>query len=246
MQRLRASVPPARMARYDHACRYDDEVDGLELYVWARSVALAAFDDLGHVEVAMRSAMATKLADEYGLGWYDDDSLLDDSSRELVDEAKSRCRVWKLPSDPALVHGKVVATLMFGFWVKLLGRGAYRDDGITRTKRIYDTDIWKKAVRGAFPNVGDLERQRVETVAKYVQSLRNRIAHHEHVVWGVPIAGVGVSGGNPLRLALGEAHEHVFELAGFLNNDLESWLRANSSVQDRIEECPISDYELSL
>lgn len=234
------------MFRYDHACRHEDEVDGIELYVWARAVALAVFDDLGHVEVAMRSAMAAKLSDEYGLFWYDDDTLLDDSSSELVDEAKRRSRVWTLPSDPALVHGKVVATLMFGFWVKLLGRGTYRDNGVSRTKRIYDTYIWKKAVRGAFPNVGDLERQRVETVAKYVQSLRNRIAHHEHVVWGVPIAGAEDSNKNPLRLTLSDAHENIFMLAGFIDSDLESWLRENSTVQDRISDCPISDYELML
>lgn len=69
MHRLRATIPAVRMQRYDDACRHDQDVDGVDLYRWANSVALAVFEDLGHVEVAMRSAMARELADRYGLEW---------------------------------------------------------------------------------------------------------------------------------------------------------------------------------
>lgn len=57
MHRLRATIPAARIARYDAACS-GTGVDGIELYRWASSVALAVFDDLATLEVAMRSPLA--------------------------------------------------------------------------------------------------------------------------------------------------------------------------------------------
>ncbi|MCS5734949.1 hypothetical protein [Herbiconiux daphne] len=246
MDRLRANIPEARMQRYDAACRFDPDVDGIELYRWASAVALAVFDDLAHVEVAMRSAMARELASSYGLVWYRDRTILDQQATHLVEEAMSRTRLGSLPDDPQVVHGKLVASLTFGFWVKLLGRGQYAEVDGERQRRIYDTVIWKAAVRRAFPQVNDLDRQRVEGVARRVQALRNRIAHHEHIVWGVPIAGGSTADGEPLRLPLMTAHASIIELAGFLNKDLESWLREHSQISDRIEQCPIYAGELML
>jgi len=239
MHRLRANVPEPRMARYDHACRFDPEVDGIKLYRWASSVALAVFDDLGHVEVAMRSAMARELAGRYGLQWYENKELLDQDTIDLIETARDRTRLDGLRDDPQLRHGKLVASLMFGFWVKLLGRGGYIEVDGSPQRRIYDTHVWKKAVRRAFPFVGDLDRQRVETVARHVQALRNRIAHHEHIIWGVPIAGAQAPDGSALRLPLKDAHAAVIELAGFLDEDLASWLSQHSEVSARLDDCPI-------
>lgn len=91
-------------------------------------------------------------------------------------------------------HGKLVAPLMYGFWVKLLGKGTSRDG----ERRIYDTVIWKDAVRHAFPNVGDFDRSVVERTVRDLKELRNRIANHEHIVWGVPTPGQE-RGGSPRR-----------------------------------------------
>ncbi|PPG61967.1 hypothetical protein C5C69_06545 [Rathayibacter sp. AY1C7] len=234
------------MRRYDHACRHDPDVDGIELYRWATAVGLAVFDDLGHVEVAMRSAMAKELAHEYGLAWYTEGDILDQSAVESVMEATTRTRLSKLPDDPQVVHGKLVASMMFGFWVNLLGRGQYNETNGRRERRIYDTIIWKKAVRRAFPNVGDLDRQRVEGVARRVQALRNRIAHHEHIVWGVPIAGVVGDDNAPLRIPLVDAHAAVIELAAFIDEDLASWLKQHSAVAAVIDKCPIFPADLLL
>lgn len=234
------------MKRYDHACRHDPDVDGIDLYRWANAVALAVFDDLGHVEVAMRSAMARELARAYSLEWYDDRTLLDQNATDLVDEAKARTRLDSLPADPRLRHGKLVASLTFGFWVHLLGRGQYADiDGI-RERRIYDTIVWKAAVRRAFPAVGDLERQRVEGIARRVQRLRNRIAHHEHVIWGVPLVGERAEDGSPQRLSLEAAHDGVIELASFLDTELASWVREHTALRQLLKECPIYEGELLL
>lgn len=58
MDRLRATVPAARMAPCEQAC-HDTDVEPIILYRWASEVALAVFDDVGAVEVAVRSVTFT-------------------------------------------------------------------------------------------------------------------------------------------------------------------------------------------
>lgn len=245
MHRLRAAIPAARIARYDKVCA-DTDVDGMDLYRWASSVALAVFDDLGHLEVAMRSAMARELAATYGINWYERVEILDEDTLELISEAWQTGHLSKLDADSIVIHGKLVATLMFGFWVKILGKGGYQGTDEDRSRRIYDTLLWKPALRRAFPEVGDFDRSRVEASARRVRSLRNRIAHHEHIIWGVPIAGEQDSSGTPVRLSLTEAHDNLIELAGYVDKGLAGWLMENSRVHTLIEECPVWEGHLDL
>jgi hypothetical protein len=240
MHRLRATIPSARIARYDAACE-GTAIDPMDLYRWASGVALATFDDLSTLEVAMRSAMARELANSYGLDWYRRTNLLDDDTLKLVNDAWRVGRLSTLDAPPEVLHGKLVATLMFGFWVKILGRGGYQGRGEGRERRIYDTLLWKPALRNAFPNVGDVERSTVETAARRVQALRNRVAHHEHIVWGVPLAGERRKDDSVRRLGVSQMHETVLSLAGYIDGDLKIWLRENSDVPAQIARCPLPD-----
>lgn len=240
MHRLRATIPAARLAPYERACA-GTKVDAVDLYRWASSVALAVFDDLGVVEVAMRSAMARELETAYGSQWFRRTDLLDDDTSKLIDDAWRVGRLGQLTGTPDVIHGKLVATLMFGFWVKILGRGTYQGKGTSRQRRIYDTTLWKPALRNAFPNVGNLDRARVETAARRVQALRNRIAHHEHIVWGVPLPGENNPDGSILRMPVTAAHETLLTLAGYVDSGLEDWLRQYSQVNDRLSLRPVSD-----
>lgn len=240
MHRLRATIPTARLAPYDTAC-FGTDVDSIDLYRWASSVALAVFDDLATLEVSMRSAMARELEAAHGIQWYRRTELLDDDTLKLINDAWRVGRLGQLTRPLDVIHGKLVATLMFGFWVKILGRGTYQGQGANRLRRIYDTTLWKPALRHAFPNVGDLDRALVETAARRVQALRNRIAHHEHIVWGVPLPGETNPDGTIVRLPVSEAHETLLTLAGYVDAGLESWLRQHSQVSARLALCPISD-----
>lgn len=236
--RLRATIPAARIARYDAACAGTD-IDGIDVYRWAGSVALAMFDDLATLEVAMRSAMARELAVAHGVTWFRRADRLDDGTLALIDDAWRMGRLDTLTADPEVIHGKLVATLMLGFWVKILGRGAFHGRGPKRQRRIYDTTLWKPALRHAFPNVGDVDRARVERAARRLQSLRNRIAHHEHIVWGVPLAGERNADGSATRLSVGDAHDTLLDLAGYVDTDLAAWIRENSAVPVRLAQCPV-------
>lgn len=240
VHRLRATIPVARLAPYEAAC-VGTGVDAIDLYRWASSVALAMFDDLATLEVAMRSAMARELEAAHGIQWYQRTDLLDDETLKLIADAWRVGRLGQLTRPLDVIHGKLVATLMFGFWVKILGRGTYQGKGISRQRRIYDTTLWKPALRNAFPDVGNLDRARVETAARRVQALRNRIAHHEHIVWGVPLPGEKNPDGSIARLPVSNAHETLMTLAGYVDAGLEDWLRQYSQVNAQLALCPVTD-----
>ena len=240
MERLRATIPAPRMAPYEKACA-GTSVAPIDLYRWAGAVALAVFDDLSSLEVAMRSAMGRELAVAYGLTWFQRTDLFDDDTLKLIDGAWKMGRLQQLDAPPDVIHGKLVATLMFGFWVKVLGRGGFNSQSGTRQRRIYDTLLWKSAFRTAFPNVGDFERSRVEAATRQIQALRNRIAHHEHIVWGVPLPGEMRPDKTIIRLPVTVAHETLLTLAGYVDTGLEGWLRQYSQVQMLLAACPLPD-----
>lgn len=110
-----------------------------------------------------------------------------------------------------------------------------------RARRYYDETLWKPTLSKAFPNVGRLERSKVERLAEDVLKIRNRIAHHEHVIWGVPAYGQRNPDGSPRRMSVRRCHDTVLDLAGCLDTDLRSWLSSSSDVPRLLAECPLAD-----
>lgn len=110
MHRLAATVPAARLEPYRVACLGTD-VSTIHLYRWAAEVALAVFDDLAVLEVAMRSAMARELAAAHGIRWYRRTDLLDDETLKLVDGAWRVGGLGRSTQSDEVVHGKLVASL---------------------------------------------------------------------------------------------------------------------------------------
>lgn len=235
VDRLRAVLPAPRLIRYEEAC-IDTDVDPVELYEWSARVASATFEDIGYVEVVLRSAIAEQMCAKYGIDWYTRTDILDDPTLRLIERALISGRIDQLQTSPEVKHGKLVATLMFGFWVKILGKGS-RYHG---QRRIYDTVIWKEAVRGAFPAAGDFDRAIVERAVRDLKELRNRVAHHEHIIWGVPIPGQQLNG-IPRRDTLAEAHANLIQVAQYLDPDFSSWLVTYSEVPKLIAACPVAD-----
>ncbi|GGU61152.1 hypothetical protein [Streptomyces lavendofoliae] len=86
----------------------------------------------------------------------------------------------------AIPAGKIVAESTFGCWVNLLDKGGTRGDGPYRKNVDYDSTLWRQALRKALPNSGG-KRTTVFTTASHVPSLRNRAAHHEPLIDGVPL-----------------------------------------------------------
>ena len=204
------------------------------------------FDDIGIVEVALRNAISSELARMHGITWFDEWALFDDDRMALIASAKVHTGFGKLQVDDEVKHGKLVASLMFGFWVKLLGKGSFQ--GVTsrsvapvKRRVIYDTVLWRAGLHQGFAGAGEMERSRVEKPAVIVKAIRNRVAHHESVIWGIPLPGQVDHDGAPRRLSVADSHRHVLDLAGLIDPDLGLWLASNSCVPALIAEPPHCD-----
>ncbi|MBI3429268.1 MAG: Abi family protein [Actinobacteria bacterium] len=247
--RLLKTIPELRLQRY-RAVANAQSVDIAKLYRWNSQVALAIFDDLGVVEVAMRSAMAKELLSTFGSKWFNNPYLFDDGTTNLIKDAIKQGReASRRPATPEEVQGKLVADLMFGFWVKILSKGSFqsiKDSKTGRitssTKMIYDELLWKPALYRAFPGVGKFDRVTVERAAHDLQFARNRVAHHEHVIWGIPAYGQKEADGKAeRRMSITEIHETLLRLSGYINLDLAGWIGANSSLPGVLADCPLPD-----
>jgi hypothetical protein len=233
-------VPEPRLAPYRRVAGDDPEQLGA-FYRWAGRLALALLADISVLEVALRSAMARELVRVHGQEWYRRTDLFDDDCAKALATAWSQGGLRTLVADgagPDVVEGKLVAALMFGFWVKLLGRGSYAGREPLRRRRIYDTLLWRPALAVALPNAP--ARSDAEHAARIVQQTRNRVAHHEHVMWGIPLPGQG------RRLAVAEAHDALLRLAGFISAETRTWIEATSELAAVLEACPVNPAVLAL
>ena len=242
--RLLATVPIERLSRYKELADLHS-VDVYKFYRWNQLICLSLFDDISVVEVAMRSAMSRELVATFGINWFENETILDSQALKSIEAILERAK--KTITDPQVLHGKLVASLTLGFWVKLLGRGdrlvvysKITKKQISSTKRVYDDLLWKPALRNAFPHAKSLGRATVESLARDMQFARNRVAHHEHVIWGIPAVGQKDPKTNfDRRIPLLAFQSELFELARLIDNQLEQWLIDNSSLQNVINVCPL-------
>lgn len=234
-------VPEPRLARYRDAVGGRSE-SLADFYLWCGRLSLAVFADIATIEVALRSAIARELVAEYGVQWYARGDLFDDDATRAISTAWGQAGLQRLHDDPAVsedvVEGKLVAALMFGFWVTLLGRGSYAGRQPLRGRRIYDTLLWRPAISKALPLAPS--RRDAEHAAGVMRAARNRIAHHEHIAWGIPLPG------QQRRLTVSEVHADFLRLAGFISTETMAWVVATSELRAVINACPIDTQALAL
>ena len=90
----------------------------------------------------------------------------------------------------------------------------------------YENDLWRKGLDKTFSNGRQYARAVEERwtrkyaldIVKTVHALRNRVAHHEPLVNGIPLPGEN------RRIALENATQACFALAMILDRDLHAWL----------------------
>lgn len=107
-------LAPNRFAAYRRSS--PDEAAALELYVWDRDLSAAFFADIAIIEVAMRHAMHRELVAALGAQWDIQPGNWDDRTMRKLSEARSRL-------GHRLTPDRLVAELMFGFWLGLLDEG---------------------------------------------------------------------------------------------------------------------------
>jgi hypothetical protein len=204
------SLAPERLRRFRAAVGGGDRA-AIGLYIIDAQLASHMHATLRFVEVALRERLHRALKASFGERWFV-------AERDLFDKAVL------VQLDDALVRvgekapaGKVIAQLMLGTWVSLLGRGDHKPDG---TRASYSADIWAPSLQAAFPGRSRVE---VHRLARRLNWARNRINHCEPVVFGFPQPGTG-QGRIQVRSAPGLLVEDARKLIGFLDGDLAGWL----------------------
>lgn len=157
-------------------------------YLWNLAIAEAAYPTLHLVEIALRNRLDAAIAHQAGApNWFELPNVVHEDDREDVANAQARLvRASKDPHDP----GRVVAELMFGFWVALLAR-RYADPATAAPRR-----LWPALLERAFPNIqAGLARGQTRGIMELrrrfhlIVLFRNRVSHHEPVWRGLTLDG---------------------------------------------------------
>ncbi len=207
-----------RLLRYLNAANGDAEFC-LALYVWNTRLSAALMRDLSDLEVLVRNTFNDAIQSRRpGPHWLlDPDSPLrvprprkraggeDDSNKGTREKTE---RAIRDAGGPDATPGKVVAELTFGFWLSLVRRGR-------------EHEIWTPYVVHAF-NKPKLKRHAVEERMNPLNDLRNRVAHHEHL----------------LTTDVTKHHDWLLELAGWLSPNVADHISSTSEVGDLISKRP--------
>ena len=167
VQPLHASLSPERIGTYLTAANFDQD-RALALYIWNASVGEAFHLPMQSVEVAIRNRINVALKSQYGPEWWRDHKYMRDAGGRLNKDIATATRRVQNKHHP-LTTGRIVANLSFGFWTTMLGSS-------------WNPKLWSFQLRNSFPDLPQsIDRDELHKRARAVNSLRNRIWHHEPI-----------------------------------------------------------------
>lgn len=112
-------------------------------------------------------------------------------------------------------QGDIAAHMSFGFWCALF-------------QKQYDPVIWqqKGILKTVFPYLRKTQRNRIfiESRLQQVKALRNRIAHHEQILY--------------MRIPAQDSHALCRDIIGYMSRNALTALRAIDRFLDVIEDMP--------
>lgn len=187
----------ARLGRYRAACG-GDEGKAASAYVSNMLLAEAMMPLLNVLEIALKNGIHLRLSTMYGrIDWWEawnGNPAFQWQIRQVV-EAKAKLQRRAEAATP----DKIIAELTFGFWSSLFNVQ-------------FQTVLWKD-LRLVFPRCPKPQRQRhtISSALNQVRNLRNRVFHHEQLLW--------------LNPPLIDLHSKGMEVVGWLDPHLSQWLR---------------------
>jgi len=234
---LDRAISTPRYASYLVAAGQNDDL-ARRLYIWDRDLSTAILADLAIVEVALRNVLHSALSSAHGPEWYQTIDLDDRSQRQVAQAwGYLRSPVQGDPSTP----GRLVAQCTFGMWVNLLDAGGYAGRAPRRIHADYE-QLWRSTLRSAFPGGrhearndqsphASFTRTWVHSVAKTVNVLRNRVAHHEPLHNGFPLGGQRSGQQQQAsRLTAAEGVEAYMKLTRMIDRNLAEWIANDTRV----------------
>ncbi len=169
-QRIVETLTRPRLEKYLRATK-GNEQQALRLYVLNAKVSAAFLTDIHYIEVALRNKFDAELTVGFGSSkWFtvsDFVRLLDPRGQDILKKAQ-RDAAKGYPKSQPVPTGKVIAELMFGFWLNL-------------TDRRVEHDLWVPFLHKAFLPRTPPRRSVFNNSLEKLRQLRNRVAHHEPI-----------------------------------------------------------------
>lgn len=186
----------ARLGRYRAAC-HGDELRAAKAYVSNLLLAEATMPMLNVIEIALRNGVDQRLTTLYQrTDWWE--AWTNDVSFAWQIREVGNAKVKLQRRAEALTPDKIIAELAFGFWSSLFNVQ-------------FQSMLWKD-LRLVFPRCPKPQRQRhtVSSALNQIRALRNRVFHHEQLLWLAP--------------SLLDLHTKGVEVIGWLDPKLPPWL----------------------
>ena len=230
-----STISSARLSTYRTHTSSDDHA--WALYRWNTELAAAVAAMAADLEVTLRNTLHNCLTGHFRRPdwWASTSLLLHDVTAEMLTNVVRKHQ--KKIARGTVGPGKVVADTTLGVWVHLLGRGGHSALGRVID---YETKLWRPALRfgfstGTFTPSGRERRPAradVHSRAALFWKLRNRAAHHEPMIDGIPAPGTGT------RIPLAEVWERSIELLSWMSPDLAIWHRTDARLPNTLAQRP--------
>jgi hypothetical protein len=149
-----------------------DRARALELYSLNTKLSEALYTPLQGLELALRNRIHTVMSASHSPYWFQDSSVmcLQKQQKQVEQAFDDLVRQKKQPTP-----GGVVAALTFSFWTSMLARE-------------YE-ELWRRTLHAIATkqNGANLERKDFARPLTQIRLLRNRVAHHEPILyWRLP------------------------------------------------------------
>jgi hypothetical protein len=186
----------ARLGRYRASCN-GDEIRAARAYVNNMLLAEATMPMLNVLEIALKNGAHQRLAALYKRAdWWDGWINAPSFAWQVREVSNARAKLQRRAE--ALTPDKIIAELPFGFWSSLFNVQ-------------FQSILWKD-LRLVFPRCPKPQRQRhtISSALNQIRELRNRVFHHEQLLWLSP--------------SLVDLHDKGVEVIGWLDPKLPPWL----------------------
>jgi hypothetical protein len=184
-----------------------DEAKAIRHYQLNISVSESLYPILCLFEVSLRNSLNRELCGKYGTAdWYL--ALSTQPGLKALNNEVTLAKRHITKRGETITASKVVAELTLGFWVRILNAE-------------YERILWKD-LRRAFPYMAKSERKRhnVSAPINKIRDFRNRIFHHEPVLWNIE--------------KVEQIHSDIYKVCGWISKDLPEFIKYIDRFPDTI------------
>jgi hypothetical protein len=218
---INGGIAKEKLRQYLAASNEDKDL-ATEMFHLDGAIAAAFLEPIRLVELVLREAIHRRVSDLHGSRWMLNPMIIDGRSFEKV--TRSIKRIENITSSD-----KIVSDLNLGFWAGLFQKGGPgATDPYIHVK--HSATLWNPALSEIFSG-GFPSRKTAATLILRVSYLRNRIAHHEPILFGITQPGSRIKN-HQIKQEPINVYGDLIALGSYLDTDLGKLLRVRFKIAD--------------